>query len=82
MDPEFVDRMRAALAQVTTVDVGPLTADRSIRELGLDSVTLAELLLTLEETEGITIEQTDIERMKTLGDLQGIILRLRAESAV
>ena len=37
-------------------------------DLGADSLDLAEIVLTIEERLGVTIEERDAERLTTFGD--------------
>ncbi|MBI3928824.1 MAG: acyl carrier protein [Armatimonadetes bacterium] len=80
LDPEFARQVRAALFQVTTRDLGTLTTDRELAELGLDSVSTVEMLVVLEDELGITLEQDDLEQVRTFGDLQKLIQDRRAGS--
>jgi acyl carrier protein len=78
LEPHFVERVQYALSQVSNLDVGPVTSERPLKDLGLDSVTMAELLIVLEESMEISLEQTDIEQLRTFGDLQDVVHRLRS----
>lgn len=82
LDPEFVEQLTRALKQVAHHDVGPISGDRPIAELGLDSVVVAELLILLEEQFDIALEQSDIDQVKTLADLQAAVHRALAARAV
>lgn len=78
LNPEFLESLQQAISQVSTRDVGPITADRPIRDLGLDSLSIAELLVVLEDRLDVTLEQSEIERVRTFGDLQDLVTRVRA----
>ena len=77
LDPEFANKLSEALAKVSTRDVGPITADRPILELGLDSISLAEMVLVLEDELDIGLEQRDVMELKTFGDLQDLVEKVR-----
>lgn len=79
LDPQFIEAVQKALAQVTTRDVGPITADRPLLDLGLDSVSLAELILVMEDELGVSIDLSAIETLKTFGDLQDLVARLQTQ---
>lgn len=78
LDPEFVDHLQQALSQVTAKEVGPITADREIVELGLDSVSMVEMMVVLEDELDITLEQDELEGLKTFGDLQALVQERRS----
>lgn len=78
LDPEFEQSVRESIRQVSPREIGPITADGAIADLGLDSVSVAELFIVLENTLDVTIEDDDLVRLKTFGDLQVLVARLRA----
>ena len=78
LSPEFVELVQSALAEVTVVDVGPITADRRLRDIGLDSMALAELILLMEEHLDISLERSHLNGIQTFGDLESLLERLRA----
>lgn len=78
LDPRFVEAVEKALAQVTTREVGPITADRELADLGLDSVSMAELILVMEDELGVSVDLVEAEGLKTFGDLQELVARLKA----
>lgn len=80
LDPRFVEAVQKALAQVTTREVGPITADRPLLDLGLDSVSMAELILVMEDELGVAIDLTAMESLKTFGDLQDLVATLKTQS--
>ena len=80
LDPEFAQKLTEALTKVSTRDVGPITAERPIRELGLDSITVAEMVLVLEDELNIGLEQNDVMALETFGDLQDLVEKARAKA--
>jgi len=51
-----------------------ITADKRIKEdLGADSLDVVEMLMTVEEKYGITIEDSVLMGVKTVGDLVNVI---------
>lgn len=75
---EFFDRLQAALSQVSGRDLGPLVPERRLVELGLDSITMADLMLTLEDELSITLDRSEMEALDTLGDLEALVEKKRA----
>ena len=77
LDPEFERSVRESIRQVSPREVGPIAADGRIADLGLDSVSVAELFIVLENTLDVTIEDDDLARLQTFGDLQELVHRLK-----
>ena len=80
LDPEFVAHCQQALAQVSTKDVGPITADRPLADLGLDSISMAELVIQLEDMLNVTLDQKEVEGLQTFGELEELIRKVRAQA--
>lgn len=78
LDPEFEKSVRDSIRQVSPREIGPVTFDGAIADLGLDSVSVAELFIVLENTLDVTIEEDDLARLRTFGDLQELVARLKA----
>lgn len=55
------------LVQSKGMDVQEITMESNFQELGLDSLDMVELLMTLEDTVGITLEPDPA--IKTVSDL-------------
>jgi acyl carrier protein len=64
-----------ALEEVADREVGPLTVERSLADLGLDSVAMAELLVVLEDKLEVTLDEGELASIKTLGDIQALVLK-------
>lgn len=76
LDPEFKKHLEEALEEVATGDVGPITAERELGELGLDSISIAEMILILEDKVDVDIEQEELEQLRTFADLEDLVGRL------
>jgi 3-hydroxyacyl-[acyl-carrier-protein] dehydratase len=46
-----------------------------IDDLGIDSMTMMEIVMMVEECLGIQIENQDLMNVRTLGDLNGFLLK-------
>ena len=64
------EKIRSLISERFDVEEDKITCDTDIVEdLGVDSLDIAELLLTLEDEFDITIPEEDIAKLKTVGDL-------------
>ncbi len=43
------------------------------QELGLDSITMVEIIVSVEDALGTTIDNSEIQNLRTLGDIKGFI---------
>ncbi|MQY14767.1 Acyl carrier protein [Streptomyces sp. RB5] len=72
-----------ALEGVLGKDLGQATADTKLfEELGLDSTSVLELLMTLEDDHGIEVdpEQLEPEHLQTVGAVCDFIAASQAEA--
>ena len=60
------------------IDAASIDVDKTIDELGADSLGLLELLFELEDKFGVAIPQEDAAQAKTLRELAALIDRLIA----
>ncbi len=74
----FVDAIR----QVAGKNVGSVRADQKIAELGMDSVSVMEMVGTLEERLGITFADDELTKVNTFGDLAALIAKLKPNKLV
>ena len=58
--------------QLNIQDVA-ITEDTTLEDLGADSLALVELVMSVEEEFEIQIEDEDMEKFKTVGDVLGYI---------
>ena len=68
------EKMRAILTD--QFDIDPLSITREadiINDLGLDSLDLVELILTLEEEFGITVVDDSVYEQTTMGEIADYI---------
>ncbi|MFI9201798.1 acyl carrier protein [Streptomyces sp. NPDC053048] len=79
-----VASVESALTEVLEREVGGLTADvRLFEDLHLDSTSVMEMLMALEDSMAIVIdpETLDMDDFKTVGTLTAYLLRVRGESS-
>lgn len=64
------EEVRKLIAEQMHLDVESVTEDKKIVEdLGADSLDTVEMLMTLEDTFGITIPDEEAVNLKTVGDI-------------
>lgn len=69
MSDKLFLRVRKLIADHLRVDEEPITMDTAFKEdLHADSLDLVELIMALEETFDLEIEEAAAERIKTVGD--------------
>ncbi len=78
LDPEFLRVVENAIRQVTMKNVGPITAERELNDLGLDSISTAELVIVLEDSFDLNLDQAEVEKIKSFGDLAVLVEQARA----
>lgn len=63
------------LCEKIGLDVAPadLASDRSIQEIGMDSLSLIKLLYVLEDDFGVTLKTSEMFEINTVGDLRTLI---------
>ena len=65
-----LEKVKAILAEQFDVEEDTITTETSVAEdLGADSLDVVDLLMSIEDEFEIEIPDTEIENMKTVGDL-------------
>jgi acyl carrier protein len=78
---EALTALRTAAVDVLQVEADKVTETASFAEdLEADSLDLVELVMSLEDTLGITIEEDELAEVKTVGDALDVILAAGATS--
>lgn len=78
---EALVALRTAAVDVLQVEADKVTETASFAEdLEADSLDLVELVMSLEDTLGITIEEDDLAEVKTVGDALDVVLAAGATS--
>jgi acyl carrier protein len=57
--------------------VGPLDRDTVIADLGVDSLAFMQIVGILEDELNVVLGDEDIPRLRTVGDVERLILRKR-----
>ncbi len=64
------ERLLAVLGEYVTVDLKKINKDSSLRmDLGLNSLDLVNLAVSVENEFGVDIPDRDLSIMKTVGDM-------------
>ena len=64
------EKMRDIIVETLGCEAEQVTLEASLADdLGADSLAAVELVMALEEASGITIADTDMESLKTVGDI-------------
>jgi len=67
---ETLLKVREILAEQLDIDIDTITEDTDIAEdLGADSLDVVELMITIEEEYGITVDEEQVRGFKTVGDV-------------
>ena len=68
MDQQLFDRFKKCAIDVLAVDAAKVTLEAKFKEdLGLDSLDLVEFVMALEEEFGISVPESDLEGVDTVG---------------
>lgn len=64
------EAVRDIIVETLGCEAEKVTPEASLSDdLGADSLAAVELVMALEEAAGITIEDADVESLKTVGDI-------------
>jgi len=77
--PDLVESIFEALQQtVKGKKSGTISRETVIADLGIDSITLMEMIGILEDRLDVVLADEDITSIRTIGDLESLIRRRRA----
>lgn len=79
LDPEFAAVLREVMSKVSARDVGEFSANQPLSDLGLDSVSLAEVVVMLEDHWNLSLDPREIESLNDFGQLQEVVRRARTQ---
>ncbi|MGE0283611.1 MAG: acyl carrier protein [Rhizobiaceae bacterium] len=70
------------LREIGSIEQTPLAPHTRLREdLGLDSLTLIDVAVALEDAVGLAVPDEQLERMQTVGELAACLERTAIDSA-
>lgn len=76
--PELIAKLREAFASFLGIEPANVDPDRSIKELGMDSLTAIELAVSIEERIGVSLFVNDFTGDETIAGLAASFLKERS----
>lgn len=77
-DEEIITLFKAAVFEVDQKQLGSVTTDTEIAQLGLDSVATMEVIGALEEKLSVRFPDEELATLKSVGDLTALVRRVQA----
>ena len=68
-EPELISQLQEAFASFLGMDPAEVDPERSIDELGMDSLTAAQLAVEIEERLGVSVFLNDLSGRETISGL-------------
>ena len=68
------DRFKKCAVDVLSVDEAQVVPDATFESLDADSLDLVELIMSLEEEFGVTVEEEELEGITTIGGAYDLIV--------
>ena len=76
----MLDQVREILFQYVEADPSTITEDTQLAEdLGLSSFAFMSMMGNFEETFGITVDETELTGIRTVGDVMDYVKKKQAE---
>lgn len=63
-DDKLLNELRAIFCEITEIDEIP--SDKSLRDLGVDSMMALEIVTAIEKKYALKIEESELEQVSTL----------------
>ncbi len=68
------DKVKQIIAEHLGIDENTITENsKVIADLGADSLDIVELVMTIEDEFGVTVEEDDLQKIVTVGDIVNLI---------
>lgn len=79
MNNDIFEKLKAIAVNDIGIDADKVKPESDIiKELGLDSLDIVDMLMKVEETFGVTIDDSDVVEMKTVADVVSFIENAKA----
>jgi acyl carrier protein len=72
---EVLGDVATTFASIAGVDAAQVTPEKSLADLDIDSMTMLEVIVALEDRFGLLIPDDEWSRFSTIGDLVGRLER-------
>ena len=82
MNPEVTCRIIAEVAELAEVTPEQISEETQLADLGLDSLQALQLLVVLERTFEITLDEQDIQQFYSIKSITGLVSARLASPAV
>ena len=70
----MLEKMKEMLAEQLNCEASTITPETSFKDdLGADSLDLFELVMAMEDKFGVEIPTEDLEKLKTVGDVENYL---------
>lgn len=69
-----LERLKIILAEILMLDENALAPDLLFEDLGLDSLSLLELIIRLESEFDVEISEDEIAALKNIGELADLLM--------
>lgn len=66
---DLIDDIATVLASMAGIDPADVTPEKSFDDLGIDSMTMLEAVVSLEDRFGVLVPDDTWSRFSTVGDL-------------
>ena len=79
MNNDIFEKLKAIAVNDIGIDADKVKPESDIiKELGLDSLDIVDMLMKVEETFGVPIDDSDVVEMKTVADVVRFIENAKA----
>ena len=79
MNNDIFEKLKAIAVNDIGIDADKVKPESDIiKELGLDSLDIVDMLMKVEETFGVTIDDSDVVEMTTVADVVRFIENAKA----
>lgn len=79
MNNDIFEKLKAIAVNDIGIDADKVKPESDIiKELGLDSLDIVDMLMKVEETFGVTIDDSDVVELKTVADVVRFIENAQA----
>ena len=74
MDSSVAEQLKDIIANKLSIDASTVTMEsRFVEDLNADSLDLADLVMSIEDTFSVTFEDADTEQFRSVGDVVKVI---------